>query len=299
MSTTDPRALAFAALHRARPGFVMPNAWDAGSALVLADAGFPAIATTSAGIAFSLGRQDYQVSDGRLAVSREEMVERMRQIVRAVALPVNGDLEAGFGDLPEQVADTVRLAIEAGLAGGNIEDKRPGGGLYDESLAVERIAAARAAIDAAGSAFVLTARTDGFQTNAQGALATVIRRANRLRGAGADCLFAPGPSDLETVRTLVREIEGPLNVVMGLGTSEGNARALLAAGVQRISLGGSIARSALGFVRRCAQELRDSGSIGFAAGQIPQPELNALFGRALVASPSGRPYAEFPRASSP
>jgi 2-methylisocitrate lyase-like PEP mutase family enzyme len=282
MSPTDPRAAVFAALHRGRPGFVMPNAWDAGSALVLADAGFPAIATTSAGIAFSLGKQDYQVSDGRLAVSRAEMFERMHQIARAVALPVNGDLEAGFGDEPEQVADTVRLAIEAGLAGGNIEDRRPGGSLYDEGLAVERIAAARAAIDAAGSDFVLTARTDALQASAPGALALAIGRANRFREAGADCLFAPGASDPDTVCTLVREIAGPLNVVMGLGTSEGNAQALLAAGVQRISLGGSMARAALGFLRRCAQELRDAGSIGFAAGQIPQPELNALFARALA-----------------
>lgn len=284
MSPVDSRADVFAALHHGGPGFVMPNAWDAGSALVLADAGFPALATTSAGIAFSLGKQDYQVSEGRLAVSREEMFERMRQIARAVPLPVNGDLEAGFGDEPEQVAETVRLAIEAGLAGGNIEDKRPGGSLYDEGLAVERIAAARAAIDAAGSSFVLTARTDAFQTSSPEALAAVIGRANRFREAGADCLFAPGASDLETVRTLVREIAGPLNVVMGLGGSEGNARALLAAGVQRISLGGSIARSALGFVRRCAQELRDAGSIGFAAAQIPQSELNALFARARTAA---------------
>lgn len=285
MPPTDPRASAFSALHRSRPGFVMPNAWDAGSAIVLADAGFPAIATTSAGIAFSLGKQDYQVSDVRLAVSREEMLERMGQIARAVALPVNGDLEAGFGDQPEQVACTVRLAIDAGLAGGNIEDKRPRGSLYDESLAVERIAAARAAIDASGSAFVLTARTDAFQTDLPNPLALAIARANRFREAGADCLFAPGATDLETVRMLVREIAGPLNVVMGLGTSEGNARALLAAGVQRISLGGSIARSALGFVRRCAQELRDAGSVGFATLQIPQPQLNGLFSHARAAAP--------------
>jgi 2-methylisocitrate lyase-like PEP mutase family enzyme len=277
------RAAAFAALHRRRPGFVMPNAWDAGSALVFAAAGFPAIATTSGGIAFSLGKQDYQVSDPRLAVSRAEMFARMREIADAVSVPVSGDLEAGFGDAPEQVAETVRMAIEAGLAGGNIEDKRPGGGLYDESLAVERIAAARAAIDAAGSAFVLTGRTDALQSSAPDAIATAIRRANRYRDAGADCLFAPGPSDVASVATLVREIAGPLNVVMGLGTAEGNAHALLAAGVARISLGGSIARAALGFVRRCAEELRGAGSIGFAAGQIPQPELNALFARERAA----------------
>jgi 2-methylisocitrate lyase-like PEP mutase family enzyme len=283
MTNSASRVSAFAALHRARPGFVMPNAWDAGSALVLADAGFPAIATTSAGIAFSLGRQDYAVSDARLAVTREEMFLRMREIAEAVPLPVNGDLEAGFGDTPEEVADTVRLAIEAGLAGGNIEDKRPGAGLYDESLAALRIAAAREAIDASGSAFVLTARTDALQSQSEGALADAIRRANRFREAGADCLFAPGASDLATIRRLVREIAGPLNVVMGLGTAEGNARELLAAGVARISLGGSIARAALGFVRRAAEELRDQGTLGFAAGQIGHGELNALFARGRAA----------------
>lgn len=280
MSHTDPRAAAFAALHQRRPGFVMPNAWDAGSAVVLAEAGFPAIATTSAGIAFSLGRQDYQVSDPRLAVTRDEMLARAGQIAQAVALPVNADLEAGFGDAPDAVADTVRRALEAGLAGGNLEDRRPDGRLYEESLAAERIAAARSAIDAAGSAFVLTARTDALQSDAPEALAVAIRRANRFREAGADCLFAPGASDLASVRTLVREIAGPLNVVLGLGSAEGNAHALLDAGVQRISLGGSIARSALAFVRRCARELRDLGTLRFAAEQIPQPELNALFARA-------------------
>jgi 2-methylisocitrate lyase-like PEP mutase family enzyme len=279
MSRSDPHAAAFAELHRKQPGFVMPNAWDAGSALVLAAAGFPAIATTSAGIAFSLGKQDYAVSDPRLAVAPEEMLGRIREIAAAVRVPVNADLEAGFGDSPEQVAATVRRAIEAGAAGGNIEDKRPGAGLYDETLAVERIVAAREAIDACGSRFVLTARTDALQAPTPDRLAACIRRANRYREAGADCLFAPGPSDLPTVSSLVKEIAGPLNVVMGLGTSDGNARELLAAGVQRISLGGSMARAALGFVRRCAEELRDSGSIGFAATQIPQSELNALFAR--------------------
>lgn len=280
MSHIQSRTAAFAALHRAPTGFVMPNAWDAGSALVLAAAGFPALATTSAGIAFSRGLQDYAVSDPRLGVSREEMFARMREIADAVPVPVNGDLEAGYGDSPEEVAATVRLAIEVGLAGGNIEDKQPGAGFYDESLAVERIAAARAAIDACRSAFVLTARTDALQGAAPEALAAAIRRANRYREAGADCLFAPGPSDVATVQVLVKEIAGPLNVVMGLGTAKGNARDLLAVGVQRISLGGSIARAALGFVRRCAEELRDVGTIGFAAGQIAQGELNALFAEA-------------------
>lgn len=277
--SADSGATAFAALHRSRPGFIMPNAWDVGSALVLAAAGFPAIGTTSAGIAFSLGRQDYAVTDARLGVSREEMLKRMAEIASAVHVPVNGDLEAGYGDTPETVAATVRAAIEAGLAGGNIEDKKPlEPQLYDPALAAERIRAAREAIDAMKSDFVLTARSDAIQWSGNG-LPEAIERSNRYREAGADCLFTPGVSDAASIATLVREIDGPLNMVMGLGTAEGNAHEWLAAGVQRVSLGGSIARAALGFVRRSAREVLDKGTISFAETQIPHSELNALFAR--------------------
>lgn len=277
--STDRHAQAFAKLHQAKPGFVMPNAWDAGSAVVLAAAGFQAIATTSAGIAFSLGKQDYGVSDARLGVTREEMLKRMGEIAAAVDVPVNGDLEAGFGDSPEAVAETVRAAIEAGLAGGNIEDKKPlSPGLYDKVLAAERIRAAREMIDGLNSSFVLTARSDVLQSDRSN-LAEAIERSNLYRAAGADCLFTPGVSDLPSIRTLADEIEGPLNMVMGLGTAGGNTRDWLEAGVQRISLGGSMARAALGFLQRAARELREEGTITFAEIQIPQPELNALFGR--------------------
>lgn len=277
--SVEHHAQAFAKLHRAKPGFVMPNAWDAGSAIVLAAAGFPAIATTSAGIAFSLGKQDYGVSDARLGVTREEMLKRMGEIAAAVDVPVNGDLEAGFGDTPEAVAETVRAAIEAGLAGGNIEDKKPlAPGLYDKVLAGERIRAAREMIDSLNSGFVLTARSDVLQSDKSN-LAEAIERSNLYRAAGADCLFTPGVSDLPSIQRLASEIEGPLNMVMGLGTADGNTRAWLEAGVQRISLGGSMARAALGFLRRAARELREEGTITFAEVQIPQPELNALFGR--------------------
>jgi 2-methylisocitrate lyase-like PEP mutase family enzyme len=268
----------FKALHAAKGGFIMPNAWDAGSAAVLAAAGFRAIATTSAGIAFSLGKQDYRISDPALAVSREEMFDRIQQIVSAVGIPVSADLEAGYGDSPQDVAETIARAMEAGLAGANLEDKRPDEpGLYDEAEAVERIAAAREAIDARGGGFVLTARTDAMQVAPAGELALSIRRLNLFHEAGADCLYAPGASDLASVRTLVREVEGPLNVVIGLGNARGNARELLAAGVQRISLGGCMARAALGFVGRCAAELRDSGTIGFVEDALAHAELNALF----------------------
>ena len=213
-------AAEFKALHAA-PGFIMPNAWDVGSALILAAAGFKAIATTSAGIAFSLGQQDY-ADDPRFLVSREEMFARIREIVEAVDIPVSADLEAGYGDSPEAVAETVRMAIEAGLAGCNIEDRIPcEARLYDESLACERIAAARAAIDAAGSDFVLTARSDVLFLTADD-LTTTIHRANLYRAAGADCLFTPGVTDLPSISRLAADINGPLNMVLGLNTANGS-----------------------------------------------------------------------------
>jgi 2-methylisocitrate lyase-like PEP mutase family enzyme len=256
----------------------MPNAWDAGSAIVLAEAGFAAIATTSAGIAFSLGKPDHAVPGGATPVSRSEMFDRIRQITAAVDIPVNGDLEAGYGEQPEAVAETIRLAIAAGLAGGNIEDYARGA-LYDEELAAERIAAAREVIDASGTEFVLTARTDGQLLSHPASLADGIRRANRYRQAGADCLYVPGVNKLEIIATLVNEIEGPLNVVMGLGDATLTVSDLLSAGVARISLGGSIARAALGFVREAAAELIERGTLSFAQVQIPQAELNAMFAR--------------------
>lgn len=277
MTDHQRKAAAFKALHRAPRGFVMPNAWDAGSAAILAEAGVSAIATTSAGIAFSMGRPDYNVRDPRLAVPRTAMFERVREIVEAVALPVNGDLEEGYGDRPEDVAETIRLAIEAGLAGGNIEDRSPRiEGLIDEQLAADRIRAARAAIDASGSDFVLCARTDAFQLPGDDALKIAVRRMNLFHEAGADCVYPPGVADVGTVRTLVKESSAPVNIVTGLRAPLAVAD-LLDAGVARISLGGAIARAALGFVRRSVRELVEQGTLGFAAGQIPQRELNMLF----------------------
>lgn len=275
-------ACAFLARHGKKPGFITPNAWDAGSAILLAEAGFPAIGTTSGGIAFALGKPDYHMGDRDLAVSRDEMFDRIREIVAAVNVPVNGDLEAGFGDSPEAVAETIGLAIDAGLAGGNIEDRVPGEPrLYDEALATARIRAARAVIDARGGHFVLNARTDPFFFVAPNdALKTAIRRGNLFREAGADCIFTPGPPDIETVSTLVNEIAAPLNIVAGLGPIALTPKLLIAAGVQRVSLGGSIARAALGFIREAAKELSEQGTIAFAKDQINQLELNALFAKA-------------------
>lgn len=274
-TVTTPHAV-FHRLHTDRAGFVMPNAWDAGSAILLAEAGFPAIATTSAGIAFSLGRPDHTVPQGATPVSRGQMFDRMREIAEAVDVPVNGDLEDGYGEAPEAVAETIRLAIDAGLAGGNIEDFS-GTAIYDEDLAVERIAAARAAVDASGTAFVLTARTDGLLVDPTAPLTASIRRANRYREAGADCLYVPGVNTPDAIATIAREIDGPINVVMGLGATTLTVADLRAAGVARISLGGTIARAALGLVRDAAHELLERGTLTFAERQIPQRELNTVF----------------------
>jgi 2-methylisocitrate lyase-like PEP mutase family enzyme len=275
-SSAVTRTSTFRNLHVPGAGFVMPNAWDAGSAVILAEAGFAAIATTSAGIAFSLGKPDHAIPDGASRVDRCEMFERIREITAAVAIPVNGDLEDGYGERPEAVAETIRLAIDAGLSGGNIEDHYAGG-LYDESLGAERITAAREAIGDNG--FVLTARTDGRLLSRPTSLADAIQRANRYRDAGADCLYVPGVNDVESIATLVREIRGPLNVVMGLGSTALTVAMLRSWGIARISLGGSIARAALGFVRQSARELLERGTLDFANIQIPQSELNTLFAK--------------------
>ncbi|MDO8325168.1 MAG: isocitrate lyase/phosphoenolpyruvate mutase family protein [Phenylobacterium sp.] len=285
MTRQQQAAQALKALHQRPGGFILPNAWDPGSALILAAAGFDAIGTTSAGIAFSLGKQDYRVSDPRLGVTRQEMFDRCSQIFEAVAVPVSGDLEAGYGDRPEDVADCVLQAVEIGLAGCNIEDKPVGEErLYEPRQAAERIAVARQALMAQSSDLVINARTDAWLVGEGDPLAASIRRANLYLEAGADCVFLPGVTDLPTARTLVREIAGPVNLVLGLGGSSGNAHELLAAGVRRISVGGSLARAALGFVRRSAELLRDSGSVAFTDGEISGPDLNTLFAATRAAA---------------
>jgi len=286
MASQKQKAEIFKALHHSPTGFLMPNAWDPGSAIVLAQEGFPALGTTSAGIAFSLGKCDFQVPDPRLGLNRGAMFQCIRPIVEAVPLPVNGDLENGYGDRPETVAETIRLAIEAGLAGGNIEDHDPRmpDGLYDEQLATERIRAAREAIDHSGTAFVLNAKIDAYSLSLADSLRTSIRRAQLYLDEGADCVYPCGVSDMESVRILVRETGAPVNIVVGWGGARFNLAELLDAGVTRISVGGSIARAALGFVRTAARELRDRGTIEYTAEQIGQGELNAMFARARDAN---------------
>ena len=274
------KARRFCDLHRQAGTFVMPNAWDAGSARLLAAAGFPALATTSAGIAFSLGLPDYADR-----VPRAVMLEASAAIAAAVEVPVSGDLEAGYGATPEEVAETMRLVIAAGLAGGNLEDHLVGGAneLYDMEAAAERVAAARDAIDASGLPFVLTARAECYLVGHPDPFAESVRRLNRYREAGADCLYAPGQRTAEEIGRLVREVDGPVNVVMGLAGAAFTVGELAALGVKRISVGGSLARASFAVVKKAAEEMAGPGTFTFAASAIPDVEMNAF----MAGRPSG------------
>ncbi|MER5793897.1 isocitrate lyase/phosphoenolpyruvate mutase family protein [Streptomyces sp. NPDC001980] len=268
------RAARFVELHR-EGCFLLPNAWDAGSARVLESAGFPAVATTSAGIAFSLGRADHDYGGGR--VDRATMVGRIREIAAEVRIPVSADLEDGFGEAPGTVAETISMTLAAGAAGGNIEDFTgdPSRPLYDPELAADRIRAAREAVDAAGEPFVLVGRTDVLLTG--GPLDEAVRRANGYLAAGADCAFVPGAADAATIGRLVREIDGPLNVVMGLTGTALSLADLRELGVRRVTVGGSIARAMYAQLLAAARELAERGTFSYAENQISQTDLNELF----------------------
>lgn len=268
MSTTD-KAGALLALHTG-PGFILPNAWDAGSARILEQVGFPAIATTSAGIAWSLG-----IPDGG-ALDRDTMLEHLGRIVAAVNVPVTADLEAGYGDTADEVGATVAAAAALGAVGANIEDAFEGG-LFDIDEATDRIAAARAA--APPGTFVLNARTDTYFGGATGdVFAQTVERATRYLEVGADCIFMPGVVDADTIRRLADAIPGPLNIVAGLANAI-DAPTLFSLGVKRISLGGSLARAMLTGLERAGRELLDTGTLGFLDGAIGYADLQRRFER--------------------
>lgn len=255
------------ALHSG-PGFVLPNAWDAGSARILEQVGFPAIATTSAGIAWSLG-----VPDGG-ALDRDTMLDHIGRIVAAVDVPVTADLEAGYGDTAADVGRTVAEAVGLGAVGANIEDVAADG-LFDVDQATDRIAAARDA--APRGTFVLNARTDTYFAGMGGdAFAETVRRATRYLEAGADCVFVPGVVEANTIERLAAAIPGPLNIVAGLANTI-SAPELYALGVKRVSLGGSLARAMLSVLERAGQELLGSGTLGFLDGAMPYAEVQRRF----------------------
>lgn len=275
--TQAEKGAKFQALH-ARPGvFVIPNPWDAGTARILEGLGFEALTTTSAGLAFTLGRRD-----GAGEVSREETLANARAIVDATDLPVAADLENGFGDSPQAAAETIRLAGEvAGLVGGSIEDStsNPVRPIYDFQHAVERVAAAAEAARALSFPFVLVGRAENF-LHGRPDLDDTIRRLQAFEAAGADALFAPGLTTAEQIRAVCAAVSRPVNVVMGLRGAAFTVAQLAELGVRRISVGSALSRAALGAFVRAAREIRENGSFRFAEDALAYAEVNATLGKA-------------------
>ncbi len=268
----------FKELHELDHIFLMPNAWSAGSACILQEAGFPAIGTTSAGIAYDLGMPDYVN-----ALSRDKALEATSKITQAVHLPISADAENGYGNEPADVAQTIQLFAESGVVGASIEDYSSnfGHSLYDRDLAVSRIKAAKEAAQKLPFPFVLTARAECYLINHPNPLNESIQRANLYREAGADCLFIPGISDAHTIATLVKEIDAPLSVVMGLTNSTLTLNELEQLGIRRVSVGGSLARATYGLIRKAAHEMLEQGTFTFADAQIPDNEMCRLFEKQL------------------
>ena len=264
---------AFRDLHEAPGAFVIPNPWDTGSARILAAMGFKALATTSAGMAFSLGMQEGKVP-------KAEALAHCRMIAQATPLPVSGDLEKGFGDRPEDAAQAIRDAARTGLAGGSIEDHtgRPDDPIFDFTLAVERIHAAAEAARALPQDFVLTARAENFLWDRPD-IDDTIKRLQAFEKAGADVLFAPGLRDLESIRLVCGAVKRPVNVIMGLpGTTFGLAE-LAEAGAKRISVGSSLARLAYGSLIGAAREMLSDGTFAFSGRAAGFDEIDRLFTR--------------------
>jgi 2-methylisocitrate lyase-like PEP mutase family enzyme len=269
MVTRDEKYKAFRALHE-RPGaFVIPNPWNAGTAKILTALGFEALATTSAGYAFSAGRLD-----STAVLTRDEILENAKSIVEATDLPVSADLQDGFGRSPETCAETIRLAADVGLAGGSIEDATGDANdpIYEFKFAVERVAAAAKAAHACN--FMLTARAENF-LHGRPNLDETIRRLQAFDEAGADVVYAPGLPSLEAMRQVCAAVSKPVNVVMGLKGATYSVEQLAAIGIKRISVGGALARAALGAFVRAAREVKDKGTFTFAADAISHADVTA------------------------
>ena len=273
MTTQAEKAAAFRKLHE-RPGaFIIPNPWDAGTAKLLASLGFEALATTSLGLSNSLGRPD-----GSGVVSREEVLANCRVIAEATDLPVNADLENGYADEPRAAAEMIRLAAEAGVVGGSIEDAtgNPAKPIYDFDLAVERVHAAVEVARSLPVPFVFTARAENL-IHGRIDLDDTIRRLQAFERAGADVLYAPGVRDLATIRTVVSSVGKPVNVVMSAADPDITAAELSDAGVKRISVGGALSRLALAAFLRGAQEMADRGRFTWMHETAPTRDLKAVF----------------------
>ncbi len=271
MLTQAEKGRVFAELHK-RPGtFIIPNPWDIGSARLLEHLGFEALATSSAGYAFSIGKSDN-------AVGRDAMLDHAKAVATATHLPVSIDLENGFGDTPEVVAETIRLAAATGAAGGSIEDstQRAGDPIYERTVAIERIRAASEVVRSLPSPFLLTARCENYLAGKPD-LKDTIERLQSYQEAGADVLYAPGLTTREDIAAVVSSVDRPVNVLMALKGVELNLAELSEIGVKRISVGSALARCAFTSMLRAAREMKEQGTFLFADDAEPFRTINSLF----------------------
>ena len=271
MITQAERGHIFRALHQRAGAFLIPNPWDIGSARLLARLGFEALATTSAGFAFSMGQQDN-------TIERQQMMTHASAIASATELPVSADLENGFGDTPAVVAETIRLAAATGLVGCSIEDatQQPDHPIYDLEHAVERIRAAAEVVQALPFPFTLTARAENYLVG-RPHLKETIKRLQRYQEAGANVLYAPGLTSKEDIAAVVSSVDLPVNVLTGLRGMNLNLEELSAMGVKRVSVGSALSRTALGAFLRAAKEMREHGTFTFVEDAVSFPELSAMF----------------------
>ena len=270
-ATQAEKGHAFRALHARDGAFVIPNPWDVGSARILAGAGFESLATTSAGFAFSLGRRDN-------TIARYAMLDHVATIAAATELPVSADLENGYADKPEGVAETYALAATTGIVGASIEDStgNPEHPLFDIDVAAVRVRAAVEAVRALPFPFTLTARAENFLVG-RNDLADVIRRLQAYQDAGADVLYAPGLVARDDIATVVKSVDRPVNVVMGLAGASFSLGELGALGVKRVSVGSALARAAFGALIDAANEIREHGTFAFADRAVAYRDLGAMF----------------------
>jgi len=271
MVTQAEKGRAFRALHKRDRAFIIPNPWDVGTARLLAHLGFEALATTSMGYAFSLGRRDN-------TLDREETLANASAIASATPLPVSADLENGFGDSPEIVAETIKLAAAAGVVGGSIEDAtgRSDHPIYEVEHAIERVRAAVAAARALPFPFTLTARAENY-LHGRPDLKDTIKRLQAYQEAGADVLYAPGLATRDDIAAVVSSVDRPVNVVMGLLSVQLSLTDLAAIGVRRVSVGSALCRTALGAFLRAAREMQEHGTFTFAAEAANPREISAIF----------------------
>jgi 2-methylisocitrate lyase-like PEP mutase family enzyme len=271
MPTQFDKAKRFREMHARDRAFIIPNPWDLGSARLLEALGFEALATTSAGYAFSIAKRDH-------AVTRAEMIAHATSLCAATSVPVSADLENGFGDDAETVIETIRLAADAGLAGCSIEDStnRDDDPIYARAHAADRIRAAAETAHALSFPFMLTARAENY-LHGRPDLGDTIARLQSYQEAGADVLYAPGMKSVDDIATLIRSVDRPVNVLAGMQGLTFTLAELNAAGVKRVSVGSALSRIALAAMIRAAREMRDRGTFTFVNEPISSSEIAGMF----------------------